>query len=443
MGKTLEQQIREMEPSLSVYFDEIHYTPLQTKKAEIPSDLAFYNEMGGFANGGKEYFVLQNDTPTPWINVIANKKFGCLISNTMSGFTYAYNSQKFKITTWSNDMVSDPPSEILLINDQKFVPTAARHGLGYSIFTAETEDFEIKITVFVAQDEPIKYYYLDIKNCNDSNQTIDLEMITKLVLGDSEERTCRHLLSNLNEEENRLYFRNVYNANFRDYHAFLSSTEKIVKVNTDKPTAKSIKIAFDVPAQSSKKMAFMIGCQKTGEQIPTHSLADIQREYEAVCNYWNKKLSVIQVTTPDESFNFAINTWYLYQTYAARLYARAGFYQVGGAFGFRDQLQDSMSILYSDPQLARNQILLHAAHQFPEGDVLHWWHEDLMQGSRTTFSDDYLWLVYVSFEYAYHTGDYAILDEIVPYVQAAQLKENESEHLVNYVVVGNDDNIIA
>jgi cellobiose phosphorylase len=129
-----------------------------------------------------------------------------------------------------------------------------------------------------------------------------------------------------------------------------------------------------------------------------------------------------------------MNAWFLYQTYSARLYARAGFYQVGGALGFRDQLQDSMSILYSDPQLARTQILTHAAHQFPEGDVLHWWHEELMRGSRTTFSDDYLWLVYVACEYVYHTGDYAILDESVPFVQAASLKENETERGVNYTL---------
>ena len=433
-GKTLEKQIKEMEPQLSVYFDEFHHTPMQTKKATPPKDLAFYNEMGGFANNGKEYLVLQNNTPTPWINVIANKNFGCLISNTMSGFTYAYNSQKFKITTWSNDMISDPPSEILLINDQKFVPASARHGLGYSVFTAETDDFQIAVTVFVAQNEPVKYYYLDIKNNSNSNQSIDMEMITKIVLGSSEEKTCRHLLSNFNEEENRLYFRNVYSAHFRDYHAFLSSTEKIRKINTDKPTAKSIKISFDMAAQSAKKMAFIIGCQKTGEHVPIHSLADIQQEYSTVCNYWNKKLSAIQVSTPDESFNYSINTWFLYQTYSARLHARAGFYQVGGAFGFRDQLQDTMSILYSDQQLAKNQILRHAAHQFPEGDVLHWWHEELMYGARTTFSDDYLWLVYVSFEYVCKTGDYAILDEMVPYVQAVKLKENEPERGVDYVV---------
>jgi cellobiose phosphorylase len=441
-GKTLERQIKEMEPKLSVYFDKIHDTPpIETKSAVIPKDLMFYNEMGGFVNKGREYMILQNDTPTPWINVIANKNFGCLVSNTMSGFTYAYNSQRFKLTTWSNDMISDPPSEILLINDRKFVPSAARHGLGYSIFTAETNDFQITVTVFVAKEEPIKYYYIDIKNLSRDTLAIDMEMITKIVLGDSEEKTCRHLLSNFLEEENRLYFRNVYSTYFSNYHAFLSSTEKILKINTDKPTAKSIKIGFDIPSQSAKKTAFMIGCQKTDEHIPIHTLADIEREYEKVCNYWDKKLSVIQVSTPDESFNYSINTWYLYQTYAARLYARAGFYQVGGAFGFRDQLQDSMSILYSDPQQARNQILKHAAHQFPEGDVLHWWHEELLQGSRTTFSDDYLWLVYVSAEYISKTGDYSILDEIVPYVQAENLKENESERGVSYVVSAEKDTL--
>ena len=433
-GKTLEKQIQEMEPKLSVYSEEFRYPSIQTKMAECPKDLKFYNEIGGFIQNGKEYLITQINTPTPWVNVIANEKVGFVISNAMSGFTYAYNSQNFKITTWSNDIVSDPPSEILLINNQRFTPASVRHGMGYSIFNAETDNLEIKITVFVAREEPVKYYVLDIKNTSNEHQSLNLEMITKLVLGDSEEKTCRHLLSNLNEAENRLYFRNVYSTYFKDYHAFLSSTEKIVEIETDKPTAKSIKILCDVPAQSDKQMAFMIGCQKTGEHVPIHALTDIQREYSDVCNYWNRKLSAIQVSTPDESFNYAVNAWFLYQTYAARLYARAGFYQVGGAFGFRDQLQDSMSILYSDEQYARRQILKHAAHQFPEGDVLHWWHEELNLGSRTTFSDDYLWLIFVTHTYICKTGDYSILDELVPYVQADKLQEGKSEESVKYVV---------
>ena len=149
-------------------------------------------------------------------------------------------------------------------------------------------------------------------------------------------------------------------------------------------------------------------------------------------DYWDEKLSHIQVETPDRSFNFMLNRWYLYQVYSSRLYARAGFYQVGGATGFRDQLQDVMSLLYSDPDYARRQILDHAAHQFAEGDVLHWWHESMHLGARTTFSDDYLWLVFVTYQYVKVTGDKSILSEEVPFCQADQLAPGENERGMNY-----------
>ena len=160
----------------------------------------------------------------------------------------------------------------------------------------------------------------------------------------------------------------------------------------------------------------------------------INAEFDRVVASWDERLSHIQVETPDRSFNHMLNRWYLYQVYSSRLFARAGFYQVGGATGFRDQLQDVMSILYSNPQYARRQILDHAAHQFAEGDVLHWWHESLHLGARTTFSDDYLWLVYVTYQYVQVTGDVAILSERVPYCQADRLAPGEAERGVNYVI---------
>ena len=168
-----------------------------------------------------------------------------------------------------------------------------------------------------------------------------------------------------------------------------------------------------------------------------YTIDQINGEYDRVCNFWDDKLSHIQVDTPDKSFNFMLNRWYLYQVYTARLFARAGFYQVGGATGFRDQLQDVMSILYSDPDYARRQILDHASHQFAEGDVLHWWHASMHLGARTTFSDDYLWLVFVTYQYIQVTGDVDILSEMVPFCQADQLTANEAERCMNYAVPQN------
>jgi len=213
---------------------------------------------------------------------------------------------------------------------------------------------------------------------------------------------------------------------------YLSSTEKLICYNDSNPNQKCIETQVYIQEGETKQMAFIIGVKDINTPITHIQLSTVEKEFHKVTNFWKEKLSAIKVNTPDTSFNYVMNNWYLYQTYAARLFARAGFYQVGGAYGFRDQLQDTMSIMYSDALIARNQIIKHASHQFLEGDVLHWWHEELSFGSRTTFSDDYLWLVYVSYEYILMTGDYSILDEAIPFVQGEKLKEGETEKGIHF-----------
>ena len=310
-------------------------------------------------------------------------------------------------------MVSDPASEIILINKQRFIPTVARHGLGYSVFTAESYGFDVEIKVFAALQNKVKYYLLAIKNTSDYNQNLQIELITNIVLGATEEKTNRHLLSDWSEEDNSLYFRNVYHQIFKHVTLYLTSTEKIICFDDKNPTHKSIETQIEVEKESMREMAFMIGVKEENDNI-AKTTPSIIEAYREVQEHWKNKLSVIRVATPDDSFNYVMNNWYMYQTLASRLYARTGFYQVGGAYGFRDQLQDMVSVMYSNPQMARNQIIKHASHQFPEGDVLHWWHEDNNFGTRTTFSDDYLWLIYVTYEYLKVVGDYGILDEDVP-----------------------------
>ena len=433
-GISLEKQMQELETELFSCIDDCKYTTLLVKETKPHKNLLFYNEFGGFTKDGKEYYISNVNTPMPWINVIANPNFGFIVSNGMSGFTYSHNSQSYKITTWSNDMVSDPPSEIILINKQRFIPTAVRHGLGYSVFTAESNAFQIQIDVFAALEKEEKYYLITFENTTTSTQHVQLGLIAKIVLGVTEEKTNRHLLSEWNEEENCLYFKNVYNNVFQNISAYLSSTEKVITYDDIHPNNKGIEIQTEVPQGGKKQVAFIIGTKKDTATVSFHSIANIQQELIRVTQYWEEKLSSIQVFTPDVSFNLAMNAWYLYQTYAARLFARAGFYQVGGAFGFRDQLQDVMSVLYSDTTLARHQIIKHATHQFPEGDVLHWWHDEPTFGSRTTFSDDYLWLVYISYEYIHITGDYNLLDEIVPFIQGEKLKEEEAEKGIQFYI---------
>ena len=278
-----------------------------------------------------------------------------------------------------------------------------------------------------------KYYQIKVHNLNDTELDVQLDMVYKLVLGLSEEQTARYLYSQWDNESNSLKVRNVYHPIYHDKTLYLSATQPLTDVSFDYPNRKRIGLTISIPANSDKEIAFIIAVgDKPDFKIHNISIDTINKEYQEVIEFWDRQLSHIQVDTPDTGFNYMLNRWYLYQVYSSRLFARAAFYQVGGATGFRDQLQDVMSILYSNPDYARRQILDHAAHQFAEGDVLHWWHESMHLGARTTFSDDYLWLVYVTHQYISITGDNSILRVPIPFCQADQLAPGEAERCLNY-----------
>ena len=437
-GVTIAQQLRRLEVANQHYQDKIEYPVLHTKKDfRVWSDLAFYNQYGGFDNNGHDYVVTNTNTPMPWVNVIANNgengAFGCVVSSTMAGFTFAYNAQQYKLTGWSNDIVRDNASEMLLINKQQFLPATARHGQGFSAFDADYDDLHVDVRLFVALDRMEKYYQIRLINKLPNPVDIQLDMVYKLVLGLSEEQTARYLHSRWDADTNSLYIRNVYHPIYHDKLLRLTATEPLTDVSLHYPNRKRLGLSVNLPAGGTKELAFILSVQDNAHPSPiAHSTHEINSEFSRVLDYWDHKLSALQVDTPDPSFNYMLNRWYLYQVYASRLFARAGFYQVGGATGFRDQLQDVMSVLYSDPAYARRQILDHAAHQFAEGDVLHWWHESLHMGARTTFSDDYLWLVFVTYQYVTVTGDASILSEQVPFCQADQLAPGENERCLNY-----------
>ncbi|MBO7101722.1 MAG: hypothetical protein J6V98_06850 [Bacteroidales bacterium] len=433
-GLTIEQQLERLEAANQHYQDKIEYPALRPKREfRVWSSLDYYNQYGGFDREGRDYVVTNTNTPMPWVNVIANPQFGCVVSSTMSGFTFARNAQQFKLTGWSNDMVRDSASEMLLIGRRQFVPATARHSQGWSAFDAEYDDLKVNVRVFVAVERMEKYYQIRLENKLDRPQEVQLDMVYKLVLGDSEERTARYLYSEWDEASNTLRVRNVYHPVYRDSWVLLSATEPLTDVSLNYPNRKRLGLTVDIAAQSEKELAFVMAVSDGG-YTPQSTIKNINEEYDRVVAFWDDRLTHIQVETPDRSFNYMLNRWYLYQVYSSRLFARAGFYQVGGATGFRDQLQDVMSLLYRDPAYARRQILDHAAHQFAEGDVLHWWHESMKMGARTTFSDDYLWLVFVTYQYVKVTGDTSILNEQVPFCQAEQLRPDEAERGVNYTV---------
>ena len=335
----------------------------------------------------------------------------------------------------------DNASEMLLINRRQFVPATARHGQGFSAFDADYDDMVVKVRVFVARQRMEKYYQIKVANKTDAPLQLQLDMVYKLVLGVCEEQTARYLHSEWDPDSNSILVRNVYHPIYRDKVVQLTAASDSqgatspLEYNLDSPNRKQLGMKITVPAASEKEIAFILAVHNLGEPaVKAPAIDDINREYTSVISFWDEKLSYIQVDTPDKSFNYMLNRWYLYQVYTARLFARAGFYQVGGATGFRDQLQDVMSVLYSDPSYARRQILDHAAHQFAEGDVLHWWHESMHLGARTTFSDDYLWLVFVTYQYLRVTGDDTILTEQVPFCQSDQLNPGEAERCITYSV---------
>ena len=404
------------------------------------------NGYGGFKNSGKEYVIYNKNTPTPWSNIIANKTFGTIITNNGCGYTYAYNSSEFKISSWTNEMVINDKSEGFKFNGQNFDPEKCTHGFGYSILESETEDLKHEITEFVAAEDNVKIYFMKLKN-KKSKTPVDVEFWINPTFGNFEEKTTRHILTEFMGDDNYLKMRNVYSINYGDVNVFMSSSEHIDYAECNKMLVKNIKVKVDLDKEEEKTLIFVLGCSLTDnenkELIQKYTnIANCKKELKAVKDYWNQTLGTIQVKTPDNSFDYMINGWYLYQTISARILARSGFYQVSGAFGFRDQLQDAMNIVLIEPEFTRHQILTNASHQFTEGDVLHWWHEKNHFGLRSRYQDDFLWLVYATTHYIEVTEDYDILKEKVPYVVGETLSDYENEKGMVFHYSDNKDTLL-
>ena len=394
--------------------------------------LVFDNNYGGFKDDGREYVIYNRDTPTPWSNIIANNNFGTIITNNGCGFTYAFNSGEFKLTSWTNDIVCNDKSEGFKFNGKIFDPMKCIHGFGYSILESETEERKTEITEFVAKEDNVKLYMMKLTNKENKKVNYDLEFFINPTFGNFEEKTSRHILTEFYGNDNYLKMRNVYSINFSDVNVFMSSSLHIDSAEINNMLVKSIASRISLDSKETKTIVFSLGCGMSDEEnlklVQKYSdVNTVKKELKLVRDNWNKTLSTVQVKSPDDSFNYMMNGWYLYQTLSSRILAKSGFYQVSGAFGFRDQLQDSMNVCMIKPEAARRQILINASHQFVEGDVFHWWHEKNHFGLRSKFKDDYLWLVYATLHYLEVTKDYSILDEQVPYVIGDSLSEYESE----------------
>ena len=446
--------------------------------AALP-DLTFFNGLGGFAQNGKEYVTLLSEnqwTPAPWLNVIANEHdFGFQVSETGSGFTWAVNSRENRLTPWSNDPVSDPPGEVIYLRDEDtgttWTPTplpiretesyAVRHGQGYSIFEHLSHGIAQDLLMFVPIDAPVKISLLNLHNRTNRPRRISITSYNELVLGFRRGQTFPFIITEIDEETGGIFAKNPYNNEFADKIAFVAMNEKAASITCDRkefigrnkslknpealrreklsgrsgagldPCA-ALQTVIELQPDERREIAVLIGETDSIEAAREiinrfRQISDIKESFEKVVGYWDELLGKIEVRTPDAALDTIVNRWLLYQSLVCRIWARSAFYQSGGAFGFRDQLQDVMSLVYSKPELTRSQILLHAAHQFKEGDVQHWWHPPTGRGVRTHFSDDLLWLPFVTAFYVKVTGDRSILDEVVPFIGAPLLEEGAGD----------------
>jgi len=430
-------------------------------------------------------------SPAPWCNVIANPNFGFLISESGGGYTWADNSRENRLTPWRNDPVTDAPGEVLYLRDTDqssyWCPTPrpiasdrqfrVKHSFGYSQFLTSESGVESNLTISGAVAEKVKWWHLLLTNHTERERRLEAYLYLDWTLGINREESVRSLNSNFDKQTNLLYAVNYYNNEFAGRVAFLGANLPIQsytcsraeflgrhgdvaspavfegamprslvnfvpglrqgvelsrKVGVGFDSCAVIKLQLSIPPKQHREVMFYLGeansLDEARKQAPRYRALSLRAtELEQVKSTWQATINAVQVSTPDRAFDILLNGWLLYQTLSCRINGRTALFQSGGAIGFRDQLQDVLALMYSRPELARAQILLHAAHQFPEGDVQHWWHPPTGRGVRTRISDDYLWLPYVVARYLQVTGDQSLLDEQVHFVEAPKLDLHQME----------------
>ena len=446
-------------------------------------NLKYYNEYGAFSEDGKEYLIKvnkENRLPTIWSNIMANEKFGTLVTESMGGYSWHKNSRLNRVTAWQNYACYDIPSEIIYLKDMQTkkvwslglnpMPDSKNYnviyGFGYTKYIHKSDGLEQELEIFVPKEDGIKVQILKLKNTTLNRKKIKIVYYMKAVLGEDEIKTNDYINLKYDANNNIICAQNLYNSEFPNDVIYVSNSEKIksytgnknffigegnlsnpeslkrTSLNNENSLGKNPCIAYEIEVEieslSEKEIIFTLGAEETiiDSKNVAYKYSKIQnckQELEKVKNYWKEELGKVQVKTPLESLNIMLNGWVIYQTLESRLIGKTGFYQSGGAYGFRDQLQDTLALKYINPEILKKQIIKHSKHQFIEGDVEHWWHDETQRGIRTKFSDDLLWLVYLTCEYIEFTGDYSILDEQTPYLTGKLLEENEDERYDRYV----------
>jgi cyclic beta-1,2-glucan synthetase len=478
---SLSEQLVRLEKPLPAPVPALSRTlPREEETAAAPRpELEFFNGLGGFSLDGREYVTVLEDrqwTPAPWINVIANPTFGFQVSAEGAGYSWWGNSRENQITPWSNDPVSDTPSEVLYLRDEEsgvlWGPTAlpireagttyiARHGQGYSRFEHSSQGIALQLLQYVPPDDPIKISRLKIHNLSKRPRRLSVTAYVEWSLGPSRSAGAPFITTEIDGETNALLARNPWNLETGGRVAFIDlagrqqswtgdrteflgrngSLSTPAALNPGRSLSNRTGAGLDPcgalqapitlePDETAKIVVFLgEGAAKSEVQalIAKYRAIDLDVVLTAVDTLWNDALGAVQVKTPDRSMDIMLNRWLLYQTLSCRIWARAGFYQASGAYGFRDQLQDVMALVVSRPDLTREHILRAAGRQFREGDVQHWWLPPYGRGVRTLFSDDRVWLPYIVALYVDRTGDEPVLDEPVPFLKGPVLKPGEQE----------------
>lgn len=467
-----------------------------------PEALQFDNGTGGFSRDGREYVVVSRPgapTPAPWSNVLANAAFGCVASESAPGYSWHGNAHAFRLTPWHNDPVSDACGEAYYLRDEltgaSWSPmplprrgTGAyrtRHGFGYTVYEHVEDGIASELWLFVDPVEPVKYAVLKLRNLSGRARSLTATGYVEWVLGDQASRTRMHVVTGVDLATGVLTARNAYNAEFGARCAFfdvdaardpddgslrreltadrveflgrnghLSDPAALHRrglsgrtgVGLDPCAALQVPVAL--AAGGTFETTFRLG--SADDEGAALALATRLRvagsahdALDVVRVHWRDVLGRVVVHTPDPAVDVLANGWLMYQVLSSRCLGRSGYYQSGGAFGFRDQLQDTMASVHALPALSRTHLLASAAQQFPEGDVLHWWHPPGNRGVRTRCSDDYLWLPQAAARYVQVTGDAAVLDEQVPFIEGRPVQPDEESYYDLPTVSGRRDTLYA